>query len=175
MKPLCFVFVVTCFAFSFSRAAEPQSGLDSASKDQLFALTELFNLQGKVAALKCPVHFADAFKRLDGKATLSWIYGTYHADRSRQIFSIVTAHLKGKGYVVVFEGTNIINGDSVITRVAVGFPTPLGPTYYAERNDASKILIPDIGNGANQLPDPTSPSVTPPAKAGGAPSVTADH
>jgi hypothetical protein len=30
-------------------------------------------------------------------------------------------------------------------------------------------------NGANQLPDPTSPSVTPPAKAGGAPSVAADH
>ena len=27
----------------------------------------------------------------------------------------------------------------------------------------------------NQLPDPTSPSVTPPAGAGGAPSVTADH
>jgi hypothetical protein len=27
----------------------------------------------------------------------------------------------------------------------------------------------------NQLPDPTSPSVTPPAKAGGAPSVAADH
>ena len=30
-------------------------------------------------------------------------------------------------------------------------------------------------NGANQLPDPTSPSVTPPAGAGGAPSVAADH
>jgi hypothetical protein len=28
---------------------------------------------------------------------------------------------------------------------------------------------------ANQLPDPTSPSVTPPAGAGGAPSVAADH
>ena len=28
---------------------------------------------------------------------------------------------------------------------------------------------------ANQLPDPTSPSVTPPAVAGGAPSVAADH
>jgi hypothetical protein len=27
----------------------------------------------------------------------------------------------------------------------------------------------------NQLPDPTSPSVTPPARAGGAPSVAADH
>jgi hypothetical protein len=27
----------------------------------------------------------------------------------------------------------------------------------------------------NQLPDPTSPSVTPPAGAGGAPSVAADH
>jgi hypothetical protein len=27
----------------------------------------------------------------------------------------------------------------------------------------------------NQLPDPTSPSVTPPAEAGGAPSVAADH
>jgi hypothetical protein len=27
----------------------------------------------------------------------------------------------------------------------------------------------------SQLPDPTSPSVTPPAKAGGAPSVAADH
>ena len=31
------------------------------------------------------------------------------------------------------------------------------------------------GNVPNQLPDPTSPSVTPPAKAGGAPSVAADH
>ena len=30
-------------------------------------------------------------------------------------------------------------------------------------------------NGANQLPDPTTPSVTPPADAGGAPSVAADH
>ena len=30
-------------------------------------------------------------------------------------------------------------------------------------------------NGANQLPDPTSPSVTPPAGAGRAPSVAADH
>jgi len=29
--------------------------------------------------------------------------------------------------------------------------------------------------GSNQLPDPTSPSVTPPAGAGGAPSVAADH
>jgi len=29
--------------------------------------------------------------------------------------------------------------------------------------------------GSNQLPDPTSPSVTPPAKAGVAPSVAADH
>jgi hypothetical protein len=29
--------------------------------------------------------------------------------------------------------------------------------------------------GSNQLPDPTSPSVTPPAKTGGAPSVGADH
>ena len=28
---------------------------------------------------------------------------------------------------------------------------------------------------SNQLPDPTSPSVTPPAGAGGAPSVVADH
>jgi hypothetical protein len=30
-------------------------------------------------------------------------------------------------------------------------------------------------NTPNQLPDPTSPSVTPPACAGGAPSVAADH
>lgn len=30
-------------------------------------------------------------------------------------------------------------------------------------------------NHANKLPDPTSPSVTPPAGAGGAPSVAADH
>jgi len=28
---------------------------------------------------------------------------------------------------------------------------------------------------SNQLPDPTSPSVTPPAGAGGAPSAAADH
>jgi ribosomal protein S18 acetylase RimI-like enzyme len=32
-----------------------------------------------------------------------------------------------------------------------------------------------IGKQPNQLPDPTSPSVTPPARAGGAPSVAADH
>jgi hypothetical protein len=31
------------------------------------------------------------------------------------------------------------------------------------------------GLSLNQLPDPTSPSVTPPAGAGGAPSVAADH
>jgi hypothetical protein len=31
------------------------------------------------------------------------------------------------------------------------------------------------GDVPNQLPDPTSPSVTPPAGAGGAPSVAADH
>jgi hypothetical protein len=30
-------------------------------------------------------------------------------------------------------------------------------------------------NAANHVPDPTSPSVTPPAGAGGAPSVAADH
>jgi ABC-type xylose transport system permease subunit len=30
-------------------------------------------------------------------------------------------------------------------------------------------------NAPNQLPDPTSPSVTPPARAGDAPSVAADH
>ena len=34
---------------------------------------------------------------------------------------------------------------------------------------------PPVRNMPNQLPDPTSPSVTPPAGAGGAPSVAADH
>ena len=33
----------------------------------------------------------------------------------------------------------------------------------------------DVRNRSNQLPDPTSPSVTPPAGAGGPPSVAADH
>jgi hypothetical protein len=41
--------------------------------------------------------------------------------------------------------------------------------YEREYRDYERIKRP------NQLPDPTSPSVTPPAGAGGAPSVTADH
>jgi translation elongation factor EF-Tu-like GTPase len=36
-------------------------------------------------------------------------------------------------------------------------------------------LLGELRDSANQLPDPTSPSVTPPAGAGGAPSVAADH
>ena len=41
--------------------------------------------------------------------------------------------------------------------------------YTSYREMIAPQLVP------NQLPDPTSPSVTPPASAGGAPSVAADH
>jgi len=43
----------------------------------------------------------------------------------------------------------------------------------AKRNE--KGVMTKVGFVSNQLPDPTSPSVTPPAGAGGAPSVAADH
>jgi hypothetical protein len=46
---------------------------------------------------------------------------------------------------------------------------------YALDLDTLKVTIPSEVMEPNQLPDPSSPTVTPPAKAGGAPSVTADH
>jgi len=47
--------------------------------------------------------------------------------------------------------------------------------YMYLLHSVTRISGEQKGNVPNQLPDPTSPSVTPPARAGGAPSVGADH
>ena len=47
--------------------------------------------------------------------------------------------------------------------------------FTLEATSQSGILSLKLKRTPNQLPDPTSPSVTPPAGAGGAPSVGADH
>jgi hypothetical protein len=44
-----------------------------------------------------------------------------------------------------------------------------------EKRKSFRRAYDDFMKGPNQLPDPTSPSVTPPADAGGAPAVAADH
>jgi hypothetical protein len=49
------------------------------------------------------------------------------------------------------------------------------PGYEKPQVDKSMWNISNVMNMPNQLPDPTSPSVTPPAGAGAAPSGAADH
>ena len=50
-----------------------------------------------------------------------------------------------------------------------------GECWISEIHDNEITALLRKMNAPNQLPDPTSPSVTPPAGAGGAPSVGADH
>jgi len=51
----------------------------------------------------------------------------------------------------------------------------VGEFTINENWNAIRLKLTPIKKLPNQLPDPTSPSVTPPAGAGGAPSVAADH
>jgi hypothetical protein len=175
MKQLWPAFALACFALPFLQAAQTESGLDPVSVDRLLAQAELSNLESRVALLVLPMPFGEAYQKVGGKDVLDWSYGTAHADRAREVFAVEKGHLIGKGYVVVFEGAEITNGKSLITRIAVGFRTLLGPTYYADPKDASKIVMPDLGNGSNQLPDPTPALVMPPAGAGATPRLGADH
>jgi hypothetical protein len=55
------------------------------------------------------------------------------------------------------------------------FPTLFWLAVAALALFQARSVALQIRNGSNQLPDPTSPSVTPPAGAGAAPSVAADH
>ena len=67
--------------------------------------------------------------------------------------------------------------DQIIEAIEVGIEMAGGPGTVAARFalrvlDAQSVKKPSL---PNQLPDPTSPSVTPTAGAAGAPSVAADH
>jgi hypothetical protein len=61
------------------------------------------------------------------------------------------------------------DGGRVIEKLLLTLPTWKHLNELREGNSHAQIIRP------NQLTDPTSPSVTPPAGAGGAPSVAADH
>jgi hypothetical protein len=80
--------------------------------------------------------------------------------------------------VVCHWGAALKNGDPLLMAVMEtflvdeGFVYPVSPKERLEWVDGSPKIDKDQ---SNQLPDPTSPSVTPPAGAGVAPSVAADH
>jgi hypothetical protein len=59
--------------------------------------------------------------------------------------------------------------------VALALDTPEKGGLELWRNHSRSGDLLTIDNAANHVPDPTSPSVTPPAGAGGAPSVATDH
>jgi len=143
---LSFLFLLLgCFVFiHVSSAEQPTAAEDKAADERFLAQNELGDLEAAVAVLDCPLTFAEAIKKLGGNDKLQWLHSTdrsYKTGRCfQQVFLVVTPHLKEKGYVIVFEGEAIEKGTSLVTRVLVGFRTPLGDIYFANLRDTSRIL-----------------------------------
>jgi len=118
---------------------------DSAAEEARFAAqNELSTLEAAVAVLDYPLSFSAAIEKLGGKKVLVWSFGTSggpkNARRSQQFFEVITPHLKDKGYVVVLEGDHFDGMDSSVTKVAVGYRTPLGSFYFADLRDEIAVL-----------------------------------
>jgi hypothetical protein len=111
--------------------------------------------------------------------------GIYAPDIVRQMrFSCVNSPQKGAAFDIVIEGPKTAHAEieSGLGKLNIQFLiryVTLYFTYDTSRADIRRDEVAPLqglgSNRPNQLPDPTSPPVTPPAGAGGAPSVAADH
>jgi hypothetical protein len=81
---------------------------------------------------------------------------------SVSLFSVLKTFKRRDWLIIKTTG-----GRSAVSVQVTGWPE--------EKRENFRKVYDDFMKGPNQLPDPTSPSVTPPAGAGAAPSVAADH
>jgi hypothetical protein len=108
---------------------------------------------------------------LVGKRVQKVVLYEFANDRNRDGFLST-----GYGFAIV-DGGKVTFVDTSKEEIEWIFGKPaLEPKIYYSGINSKEVLGRSILKTLpNQLPDPTSPSVTPPAGAGGAPSVAADH
>jgi hypothetical protein len=86
-----------------------------------------------------------------------------------------------RGEIVLIDGQYKVRPGDSAARIAFNFEIPLmdlmalNPGQSWTTLKVGQLIRVAPRKLPNQLPDPTSPSVTPPAGTGGAPSVAADH
>jgi len=136
------------------------------SEQELYsAKNELGDLRFKVVKIKCPIPAKEALKILDSEHTLKWC--CQRMTRVRGIpttftdYEVVTPRLRQRGYFVVFTTPESGNSDTV-TSIRLAFEAPLDGLYFADLDEFTELLELDEKR-ANQAPEPTPTSVTPPA------------
>jgi len=137
---MALVFVVTAGA---SLRSEVKSPVEYAAVEMAAAKEELLAIEATAAQIKYPIRFGAARELFGGERTLKWIWGVLKKGRSKEVFEIVTPHLRSKGYVVVFEGEDLTDPNMEVSRISVGYYTPLGRLYLADLRLATEVLNPD--------------------------------
>jgi len=167
---------------------------ESSDADLMLRYKPTIEMGGKIyqprlttARLKSPDEFRDLPVPVDTNIVL-FKFDLHIGDGQRQATVLVTYVQPSIGnrfvYLPFFEDHSTNSG--FVMDLVAQLPTtrirctmaPPGVVAYAARLRVplrDKELIEVAVDDANQLPDPTPPSVTPPAGAGGPPSVAADH
>lgn len=135
------IILVLIAVISFAQAAD-QSSKPTETFEDSDARDELWKFETLIASLKYPLTVAEVNTKLGGSSKIKWCctHGGSGERKSRMEFDIITPKLKGLGYMVVFSGRELVEDSSEVSKVLLGFRTPLGGIYYADLSALESIL-----------------------------------